>query len=81
MTLIPASGNAVRKFLTPISVNTMVFLSSTSWPISTVMRLWVERLNGVPNAATASGPQRKFGRISPGFSGSRTCSRSPRISS
>jgi hypothetical protein len=24
------------------------------------MRLWVERLNGVPNAASASGPQREF---------------------
>ena len=22
------------------------------------MRLWIERLNGVPNAASASGPQR-----------------------
>jgi hypothetical protein len=28
--------------------------------VSTVMRLWVERLNGVPNAPTASGPQRDF---------------------
>jgi hypothetical protein len=25
-----------------------------------VMRLWIERLNGVPNAPTASGPQREF---------------------
>ncbi len=60
MTLIPATGDAIRRFLTPISADTLVFLGSTSWPISTVMRLWVERLNGVPNAASASGPEREF---------------------
>src|SRR5262249_58603081 len=27
--------------------------------VSTVTRLWVERLNGVPNAAAASGPPRR----------------------
>jgi hypothetical protein len=59
LTLIPAdNGDAVQKFLTPISAETLHFLAETSWPISTVMRLWVERLNGVPNAASASGPQR-----------------------
>ena len=42
------------------TADTLVFLGSTSWPISTVMRLWVERMNGVPNAARASGPQREF---------------------
>ena len=60
MTLIPASGQAIRRFLTPITAETLVFLSTTSWPVSTVFRLWVERLNGVPNAPTASGPQREF---------------------
>jgi hypothetical protein len=59
LTLIPSdSGDAVQKFLTPISAETLLFLAETSWPVSTVMRLWVERLNGVPNAASASGPQR-----------------------
>ena len=59
ITLIPSdSGDAVQKFLTPISAETLLFLAETSWPVSTVMRLWVERLNGVPNAASASGPQR-----------------------
>jgi hypothetical protein len=58
LTLVPAdNGDAVRQFLTPISAETLLFLSQTSWPVSTVMRLWVERLNGVPNAASASGPQ------------------------
>ncbi len=59
LTLTPSdSGDAVRQFLTPISAETLVFLAQTGWPVSTVFRLWVERLNGVPNAAVASGPQR-----------------------
>lgn len=61
LTLIPAdNGDAVQKFLTPITADTLVLLQQTSWPVSTVLRLWVERLNGVPNAATASGPQRNM---------------------
>jgi hypothetical protein len=61
LTLIPAdNGDAVERFLTPISVETLILLQETSWPVSTVVRLWVERLNGVPNAATASGPQRNI---------------------
>ena len=59
LTLIPAdNGDAVQKFLTPISAETLHFLVETSWPVATVLRLWVEGLNGVPNAASASGPQR-----------------------
>src|SRR5271165_4886213 len=59
ITLVPADdGEAVRRFLTPISPETLAFLTETSWPISVVLRLWVERLNGVPNAVTASGPSR-----------------------
>jgi hypothetical protein len=68
LTLIPAdNGNAVQQFLTPITLETLVFLHQTSWPVSTVMRLWIERVNGVPNAASASGPQQDqipdFGRF------------------
>lgn len=51
-------GSSVRQFLTPINLDTLVFLTQTSWPASTVIRLWVERLNGVPNAPAASGPAR-----------------------
>jgi hypothetical protein len=29
-----------------------------NWPVDTVLRLWAERLNGVPNAVPASGPRR-----------------------
>jgi hypothetical protein len=59
ITLLPGNeADAIRQFLTPISPETLAFLGSTSWPPSTILRLWVERLNGVPNAVTASGPQR-----------------------
>jgi hypothetical protein len=59
ITLDPADGShEVRQFLTPISAETLVFLAQTSWPVATVMRLWTERLNGVPNAPSASGPPR-----------------------
>jgi hypothetical protein len=61
ISLDPAdSSEAVRQFLTPIPVDTLVFLTQTNWPITTFLRLWVERLNGVPNAVTAGGPQREL---------------------
>ncbi len=60
ITLIPAGGEAIRRFITPIPPETLVYLGSTCWPISTVLRLYAERLNGVPNAPSASGPQREF---------------------
>jgi hypothetical protein len=60
LTLVPGdTGDAVQRYLTPISAETLIFLFQTSWPVSTVTRLWVERLNGVPNAAAASGPPRR----------------------
>ena len=61
ITLIPAdNGDAVQRFLTPITLDTLTMLQESSWPVETVARLWVERLNGVPNAATASGPQQNL---------------------
>jgi hypothetical protein len=51
-------GDGIRRFLTVIPLETLTFLAQTSWPVSTVLRLWVERVNGVPNADTASGPPR-----------------------
>ena len=60
ITLIPSGGDAVRRFLTPITPETLAYLGSTCWPVSTVPRLYAERLNGVPNAPSASGPQRPF---------------------
>jgi hypothetical protein len=66
--LTPADDSAaVRQFLTPITMDTLIFLAQTSWPASTIARLWVERINGVPNGVTASGPPRDvpadFGRF------------------
>jgi hypothetical protein len=59
LSLVPGDdGTAIRQFLTPISTEMLVFLSQSGWPISTTVRLWVERLNGVPNGATASNPAR-----------------------
>jgi hypothetical protein len=60
ITLIPSGGEGVRRFLTPMAPETLAYLGSTCWPISTVVRLYAERLNGVPNAPSASGPQRPF---------------------
>ena len=48
----------VRPLFIPSTLDGIIFLSQTSWPISTVFRLWVDRLNRVPNAVTASGPAR-----------------------
>jgi hypothetical protein len=60
ITLDPADGSeAVRQFLTPITADTLTLLTQTGWPTSVILRLWVDRINGVPNAVTASGPRRE----------------------
>lgn len=51
-------GSTVRQFLTPISPETLVFLTQSGWPVSSVLRIWADRLNGVPNAIPAGGPPR-----------------------
>lgn len=48
---------AIRQFLTPIPQDTLVLLTETGWPVATVLRLWVDRLNGVPNAAPVGTPR------------------------
>jgi hypothetical protein len=45
-----------RKLFTPIPLEGIIYLSKTTWPISTVFRLYLEKLNGVSNAENASGP-------------------------
>jgi hypothetical protein len=58
LTLIPGdNAEAIQRLLSPIPHETLLMLTQTSWPTSTVIRLCLERLNGVPNAANASGPQ------------------------
>lgn len=51
-------ASTVRQFLTPISDDTLVFLTQSGWPVSSVLRIWADRLNGVPNWVPASGPPR-----------------------
>ena len=45
-----------RKLFTPLPLDGILYLAKTTWPISTVFRLYLENLNWVPNAQTASGP-------------------------
>jgi hypothetical protein len=52
-------GSAVRRAMTPITLDTLVFLTQTNWPVSTILRVWVDRMNGVPNAAAANLPPRE----------------------
>lgn len=54
------SGETTARYLRPITPEGVVFFAETSWPIATVFRLWLEGLNGVPNAPSASGPTRSF---------------------
>jgi hypothetical protein len=48
-----------RKLFTPLPLDGIVYLAKTTWPISTVFRLYLENLNWVSNAQTASGPTPK----------------------
>jgi hypothetical protein len=45
-----------RKLFTPLPIDGLVYLAKTTWPIATVFRLYLENLNWVPNAQSASGP-------------------------
>ena len=45
-----------KKLFTPLSLEGVLYLVKTTWPISTVFRLYLENLNWVPNAQFASGP-------------------------
>ncbi|HJZ53384.1 MAG TPA: hypothetical protein VKE74_00410, partial [Gemmataceae bacterium] len=48
-----------RRLFTPITLEGAAYLAKTTWPISTVFRLYLENLNWVSNAETASGPTPK----------------------
>ncbi|MET0919166.1 MAG: hypothetical protein ABWY07_12180 [Burkholderiales bacterium] len=45
-----------KKLFTPLSLEGVIYLVKTTWPVSTVFRLYLENLNWVPNAQFASGP-------------------------
>ncbi len=58
VTMTPATdGAAARRFLTPVTLDTLITLTQSSWPTEAVLRVWVERMNGVPNGV--SGPDRE----------------------
>ena len=48
-----------RKLFTPLPLDGVIYLAKTTWPITTVFRLYLENLNRVSNAETASGPTPK----------------------
>ena len=48
-----------RKLFTPLPLDGIIYLAKTTWPIATVFRLYLENLNWVSNAQTASGPTPK----------------------
>ena len=68
ITLTPQDDTEfTRKLFTPMTLDGVLYLAKTTWPISTVFRLWLENLNWVSNAETASGPTSsdvpEFGRF------------------
>jgi hypothetical protein len=54
------SGETVARYFHPITLEGVIFFAETSWPISDIFRMWLEGINGVPNAPSASGPTRSF---------------------
>ncbi|HZZ91568.1 MAG TPA: hypothetical protein VFE23_03345 [Usitatibacter sp.] len=57
MSLTPLDDQEfTRKLFTPMTLDGIIYLAKTTWPISTVFRLYLENLNWVSNAQTASGP-------------------------
>lgn len=52
-----------RKLFTPLPLDGIIYLAKTTWPIATVFRLYLENLNWIPNAQTASGPTPKVAPI------------------
>jgi hypothetical protein len=50
----------IRGLFTPATIDGIVFLAETSYPVSTVFQLFVESMNHVVNAPSASGPPRSI---------------------
>src|SRR5262249_9810232 len=57
ITLTPLDDqDFTRRLFTQLPLEGVLYLAKTTWPISTVFRLYLENLNWVSNAQTASGP-------------------------
>ena len=60
ITLTPLDDHEfTRRLFTPMTLEGVLYLVRTTWPISTIFRLWLENLNWVSNAQTGSGPTPK----------------------
>lgn len=60
ITYTPLQGNDfVQRLLIPVSLDTILLLINSGWSIERVLRMTVERINGIPNAPSASGPTPK----------------------
>lgn len=60
ITLTPLDDQEfTRKLFTPMTLDGVLYLTKTTWPISTVFRLWLENLNWISNAQNGSGPTLK----------------------
>jgi hypothetical protein len=57
ITLTPLDDQEfTRQLFTQLPLEGVLYLAKTTWPISTVFRLYLENLNWVSNAQSASGP-------------------------
>lgn len=57
ITYTPLQGDDfARRLLTPVGLEAIVLLSQSGWSVERLLRICVQRINGVPNAVTASGP-------------------------
>jgi hypothetical protein len=57
ITYTPLQGDDfARHILTPVALEALVLLSHSGWSAERLLRVCVQRINGVPNAVTASGP-------------------------
>ena len=57
ITLTPLDDQEfTRRLFTPQTLEGILYLAKTTWPIATVFRLYLENLNWVSNAQSASGP-------------------------
>jgi hypothetical protein len=56
VTMTPLQGEEfVQRLLQPVTLDILLLLYQSGWPIDGVLRLTAERLNGIQNAPTASG--------------------------
>jgi hypothetical protein len=56
----PLQGDGyVRELLSAISLELFVFMTQSGWSLEQVLRLSIEKINGISNAPTASGPTPK----------------------